>query len=98
MRRLVVFTKISCVCPDLVDLGGVDQWGALELEHEDGIAGQKHNVRAPSPLEWELGASKTTFHDPTSSVPRDVDKNGVLSHAMHPAGSCSVDSAVRATK
>ena len=54
MRRLVVFTKISCVCPDLVDLGGVDKWGALELEHEDRVAGQKHNVRAPSPLEWEF--------------------------------------------
>jgi hypothetical protein len=50
----VIFTKISCVSSDLVELRGVNHWFGLELEYHDAVSGDEHHIRAPPALERKL--------------------------------------------
>jgi hypothetical protein len=50
----MVFAKISCVSSDLIYLRSVNQWSALELEHDDGLSGEKHDVWSPPALKRKL--------------------------------------------
>jgi hypothetical protein len=63
MRCFVVFAKIPRIGSDLVKLRRVNHRAALELEHNDGVSGEKNDVRAASALERKL-----KFEDDVPSV------------------------------
>ena len=54
MGCLVVLAKISRVSSDLIYLRSVNQWSALELEHDDGFSGEKHDVWSPPAFKRKL--------------------------------------------